>query len=330
MMVMVLMVLGGMNARGGEVKRPYYNDKSVPNGDDIIAIQKDLQKNLAHARAATVCIQMGLGSGSGVIVSEDGLVLTAAHVSSGVGKKLTIVMEDGTKHKAITLGLNSEQDAAMLKILDKGKYPFVKIEPGKTAEEASTKLGDWVFALGHSGGFDKARGSVVRLGRLTRIADHTIQSDCVLIGGDSGGPLFDMNGILIGIHSRVGKVSDVNMHVPMHVYHTYWKRMLNNEFIGNGPFAHRPVMGQAFIGIAVEKAENGLKITDVDEAAAAGRAGIKVGDILQTVNGKKITERKQLVELMKKRKEGDELILGILQNGKLKQFKITLTKRWSE
>jgi serine protease Do len=201
-----------------EAKRPYFNDKKVPDAKDLIAIQELLKKNVAKARAATVCIQLDQGgSGSGVIISEDGLILTAAHVSTGVNKELTVIMEDGKKLKARSLGLNSDNDAAMIQIIDKGKYPFASIEPAKEKDKASTKLGDWVFSIGHSGGFDLERGSGLRLGRLVRIAEYTIQSDCTLIGGDSGGPLFDINGILIGIHSRVGKVTEQNMHVPMHV-----------------------------------------------------------------------------------------------------------------
>lgn len=307
--------------------RPYYNDKKVPTAEDLMEIEKSLKANLAKVRAATVCIQMGQGSGSGVIISEDGLILTAAHVSTGVGKKMKIVMEDGTKYDVISLGLQSENDAAMMQIIPKGKYPFVEVESGKIAESASTKLGDWVFSLGHSGGYNKDRGSVVRLGRIVRIADTTIQSDCKLIGGDSGGPLFDMNGVLVGIHSRVGKVLDMNMHVPMHVYHTYWDEMKSSKFIGEGPFAKKPVLGSGFIGIGVEKGDKGLKVTDVDKDSSAGEKGIKIGDVLTSVDGKATTERKQLAEIMNTKAEGDTVELGILRDGKEQKIEVKLGKR---
>ena len=154
--------------------RSYVNDKKAPEGrKDLETIQKALANSLAKTRAATVCIEIQDGSGSGVIVSEDGLILTAAHVATGVKKKVTVIREDGTKLKAETLGLVAENDAAMIKITEKGKYPFVEIDRTST-----TRLGDWVFALGHSGGFDKERGLVTRLGRLVRIANATMQSDC--------------------------------------------------------------------------------------------------------------------------------------------------------
>jgi len=308
-------------------ERPYFNDKKVPDANDLTAIQELLQKSKGKARAATVCILLGQGSGSGVIVSEDGLILTAAHVSAGVNKEVTIIMEDGKKLKARTLGLHSSTDAAMIQITEKGSYPYVSIDPEKDPNYVSTRLGDWVFSLGHSGGFDKDRGSGLRLGRLVRIAENTIQSDCTLIGGDSGGPLFDMNGTLVGIHSRVGKVTEMNMHVPIHVFHTHWDAMKKGEFIGNGPFAKKPVKGSAFIGIAVEKVADGLKVTDVDEDSAAGKAGVKIGDILTMAEGKAINDKKQLIALMKDKAEGEDLSLTLLRKGKNIELKLNLGAR---
>ncbi|MEI8180941.1 cation diffusion facilitator family transporter, partial [Aestuariivirga sp.] len=118
---------------------------------------------------------------------------------------------------AVSLGVVADCDAAMIQITDKEKFPFVGIE-----RNDSTRLGDWVFSLGHSGGFDLERGSVVRLGRLVGIKENTFQSDCTLIGGDSGGPLFNLQGQLIGIHSRVGTNLPMNMHVPMSVFLKHW------------------------------------------------------------------------------------------------------------
>lgn len=310
-------------------ERPYFNDKKAPNAEDLSAIQKLLQKSTEKVRPATVCIQLSQGSGSGVIVSPDGLVLTAAHVSAGVNKELTVIMEDGKKYKARSQGLNSDNDAAMIQITDKGTFPYVNIEPAKDRDSASTKLGDWVFSLGHSGGFDKERGSGLRLGRLVRIAENTIQSDCTLIGGDSGGPLFDMNGTLIGIHSRVGAVTEINMHVPIHVFHTHWDAMKKGEFLGGGKFAQKPVKGSGFIGIAVEDTPKGLKIIDVDEESAAGKADIKTGDILTKVNDKEIKKKTDLITLMKDKSSGDDITLTIIKkdSGKTAELKLNLGAR---
>jgi serine protease Do len=305
-------------------ERPYINDKKAPeNRKDLDAIQAALAKALPNARAATVCIEMGEGSGTGVIVSADGLILTAAHVSSGVNKKATVVLEDGTKLKAETLGLVADTDAAMMRITEKGTWPFVEIDRSDSA-----RLGDWVFALGHSGGFDKNRGSVVRIGRLVRMANSTFQSDCILIGGDSGGPLFDLTGKLVGIHSRVGQQLQMNMHVPMSEYVKNWDGMMKSEFIGEGPFATKPVKGNGFLGLATDaRPGGGLVVTKVGNKSPAQEAGVKEGDVLWKLNGKALDKREQLQELLKEMSAGDEVSLEIERDGKKQTLTFNLGER---
>ncbi len=305
-------------------ERPYFNDKKAPeNRKDLEAIQSALTGALPKVREATVCIDIGDGSGSGVIVSADGLVMTAAHVSTGVGKAVTVIMEDGRKLKAETLGLVASTDAALVKITEKGPFPFVGID-----RENSTRLGDWVFSLGHSGGFDKDRGSVVRLGRLVRTANTTIQSDCSLIGGDSGGPLFDMEGRLIGIHSRVGQQLQVNMHVPVREFLDNWDRMLASEFIGEGPFAEKPRKGSGFLGLATEaNAGGGLTVTKVGRESPAEAAGIKEGDVLLKLNGTDLAQREQLQDLVKEMAAGDKVEIQAQRGGKPQTFKFNLGER---
>jgi serine protease Do len=305
-------------------ERPYVNDLKAPESrKDLEAIQNAVSSALPKVRAATVCIELKEGSGSGVIVSADGLVLTAAHVATGVKQKVTVILEDGTRLKAETLGLVADTDAAMIQITEKGTYPFVEIDRAET-----TRLGDWVFALGHSGGYDKERGSVLRLGRLVRIAGSTFQSDCMLIGGDSGGPLFDLSGKLVGIHSRVGQQVQVNMHVPMTEFVKNWDGMLKGEFIGEGPFAEKPKKGNGFLGLATEsKPSGGLKVTKVGSKSPAETAGIKEGDVLLKMNGVALKDREQMQELLKEMSAGNEVTLDTERGGKPKTFTLELGER---
>jgi serine protease Do len=318
--VVALLPLCGFAADG----RLYVNDKKAPDSrKDLEAIQSALQTALPKARAATVGIEIADGSGTGVIVSPDGLVLTAAHVATGVKKKVTVILEDGTKLKAETLGLVADKDAAMLKITEKGTYPFAEMD-----RDATTRLGDWVFALGHSGGFDKERGSVVRLGRLVRIAGSTFQSDCMLIGGDSGGPLFDLEGKLIAIHSRVGQQLQVNMHVPVSEFIANWDGLLAGEFIGEGPYAQKPVKGSGFLGLATESHEGGgLRVTKVGSKSPAEAAGVKEGDILRKLNDTVLVSRKQMQELLAAMAAGDEITLETERDGKSETLTLNLGAR---
>ncbi len=303
------------------------NSKKAPESPgDIKAIQSALLAAIPRAEAATVNIDLGEGSGSGVIVSAEGLVMTAAHVSTGVGKDVTVDMPDGTKLKAETLGLDAETDAALLQItgkLPEGKaFPFVEINRAD-----DTKLGDWVFSLGHSGGFDKERGAVSRIGRLVRVANTTIQTDGALIGGDSGGPLFDMEGRLIGIHSRVGAVIGQNMHVPVKVFTDNWDRMLKSEFIGEGPFAEKPKKGKGYLGIATKPAEGGIEVTKVGKKSPAEEAGIKEGDLLRTLNGEKLDSREKLQSILAELAAGDKLAFEITRDGKDEPVNLKLGAR---
>jgi serine protease Do len=319
-----LLLAFSLPCAASEHRRLYVNDKKAPESrKDLETIQKALMESLPKAREATVCIDLGEGSGSGVIVSPEGLVLTAAHVSTGVGKDVTVIMEDGRKLKAETLGLDASTDAAMVKILEEGPFPYAEVD-----RDEITRLGDWVFSLGHSGGFDEARGSVVRLGRLVRIAQNTIQSDCILIGGDSGGPLFDLSGRVIGIHSRVGQHKLVNMHVPAKVFFQNWDAMLRSEWIGEGQFASKPEKGRGFLGLATESApDGGLRVTRVGSESPAEEAGIEVDDVIVKLNDQEVNEREELQSLLKEMAPGDKLEIELLHKGEAKTINLRLGER---
>jgi serine protease Do len=289
----------------------------------LMAIQEALTKALPKARKATVCIDLGEGAGSGVIVSADGLILTAAHVTSGVGKELTVVMEDGRKVKAESLGLVASCDCAMVKLSEAGPWPFVEID-----REDTVKAGDWVFSLGHSGGFDKTRGSVVRIGRVVRMDDSTMQTDCTLIGGDSGGPLFDLTGTLVGIHSRVGLRLEENMHVPMREFVKNWDGLRKGEFIGEGPFAKKPEKGRGFLGFASQDRDGGgVDVTRVGRETPAEAAGIKQGDVLRKMDGAEIKSKEQFQKLLAEKAPGDKVQLEFERGGKPLKLEVKLGER---
>ena len=164
-----------------------------------------------------------LGHGSGVIVSEDGIVLTAAHVLGKPNSELIVVFSDGRRVPAIALGADRSRDAGMAKITEKGKYPFC--EMGKSG---TLKPGDWCLAMGHPGGVQEGRTPPLRLGRILFAGKGTSLHDCLasdatIISGDSGGPLFDLDGRVLGIHSSISMMFTQNNHVPIDVYQEVWK-----------------------------------------------------------------------------------------------------------
>lgn len=322
----VLIGIAGQTSSHAQ-ERFHFNDLKTPKSrQDLEAIQSALIQALPQARRATVCLEIGEGSGSGVIISPDGLILTAAHVATGSHKKLKVILEDGTKLNGITLGLNSETDAAMVRITDppkEGGWPHAPVD-----RDQQTRLGDWVFSLGHSGGFNADRGSVVRLGRVVRMAASTWQTDSTLIGGDSGGPLFDLHGRVIGIHSQVGKWIGENMSVPIPVFTEVWDRLLAGEFIGEGPFAKKPVKGSGFLGLASDSnPQGGLRVTKVGKETPAAVAGIREGDVLTKLNGTELKDRTHFQSLLKELAAGDEITLELLRAGNPQSLTLNLGER---
>lgn len=322
--VFLLCLTFGLSLLAQEPSRLAVNDKKAPSDEsDLRAISDAIKRVLPSVKGATVCLELGEGSGSGVIVSADGLILTAAHVSGGVGKKITAILADGRKVSCKSLGLSSETDSAMVQITDQGSYPFVDIDRADSA-----KLGDWVFSLGHSGGYDAARGVGVRIGRLVKIADTTLQSDCTLIGGDSGGPLFDLNGRLIGIHSRVGQNLQVNMHVPVRQFLRSWEEMKQSEFLGDGPFASKPSKGSGFLGLGTEEIpEGGLRVTQIGRESPAESAGIKVDDMLLKIDDLQISTKASMQDYLKNKAAGEMVRLVFLRDRKEREIVLRLAEK---
>ncbi len=175
-------------------------------------------------RAATVALVSPSepGSGSGVIVSPDGLVLTAAHCIEDFGSPNVLLLSDGRKVKTTALGKDRGRDSGMVKIIDPappGGWPYVPL--GETPEQ-----GTWVLAMGHPGGVVLGRPPPLRLGRIySKPEDEFICTDCTVVSGDSGGPLFDLEGHVVGINSNITVNIDANRHIPGSLYMKQWRQL---------------------------------------------------------------------------------------------------------
>ncbi len=194
------------------------------NLQQLKTLEQQIRDVAARAVPATVATQIGPSRGSGVIVNKDGLVLTAGHVVGKPGQDVTFTLHDGRTVKGKTLGMYSTADAGMMQITEPGEWPFV--EPGRSAD---LQPGSWCVAVGHPLGYRTGRPPVIRAGRVLRLGDMVVQSDCPLVGGDSGGPLFDLDGKVIGINSRIGGAMSMNFHVPIDIFHESWDRLAAGE-----------------------------------------------------------------------------------------------------
>jgi len=281
--------------------------------EDLRALQQQTREVIDKVIPTTVCLQVGGASGSGVIVSEDGIILTAGHVSGEPGRKIKVILHDGRRVDGVTLGRWSQIDSGMAQITTEGKWPYAEIGVSK-----DLKVGQWCISTGHPGGYKKDRPPVVRLGRIGFSSDNMVQSDCTLVGGDSGGPLFDMTGKVIGIHSRIGSPLTANIHVPADTYRDTWEQLVKSEKIGENP---------VWLGVTADDFAKNCKLAEISKNSPAEKAGLQPGDVIVRFAGKDVATYEDMRKLLLKQKPGDEITLQLKRGDETKELRITLGSR---
>lgn len=293
---------------------------------DLAALEAKVKSVAQQTLPATVALlSEDIGSsGSGVIVSADGLILTAAHVVQGA-KEMSVVFPDGEQVSGKVLGANYSKDIAMVQAQGKRSFPFVKL-----GESKPLQAGTWLVALGHSTGFDATRTPPVRFGRvISKGPGNFLTTDCTLIGGDSGGPLFDLDGKLVGIHSSIGTDRENNNHAGIDGFKDDWKPLLEGKSWGAltlNPFANpeMPVLG---IAMGMRPELKGVMVEGVVDGSPAAVAGLKVGDMIVALDDSKIHDGGELLQLLAKREAGDRVKLDVLRDDKSLSATATLMRR---
>lgn len=259
---------------------------------DLKVMQQRLQELSGAIMPTTVGVRLGQVRGSGVIVDEQGTVLTAAHVAQRPNIDCELVLFDGQVVKARTLGLNKNVDAGMIRITSPNPVDGTYRWTHAKLAEAPTKVGQWCLAAGHPGGYEVGRKPVLRLGRILESSENVLITDCTLVGGDSGGPLFNASGEVVGIHSRIGSMLASNLHVPAPAYSRSWERLVQAESWGHLP-------GQSpFLGVRGENGREDATIAEVFEGMPAAKAGIRVGDVIVRFAGKEVSDFTSLNKLV--------------------------------
>jgi serine protease Do len=293
---------------------------------DIIHLEakvKAVSQNVMPATVALLSSRTG-SSGSGVITTASGLILTAAHVVQGA-EEVEVVFPDGEQVRGKVLGANFSKDIAMVQIIDKGTWPHVEMGASKPLA-----AGDWVVALGHSAGFDAARTPPVRFGHVvSRGPGNFFTTNCTLIGGDSGGPVFDLEGKIVGINSSIGNSLLNNNHAGIDGLKEDWDRIQAGEMWGElqtNPFANpeMPVLG---IGMGMQRNIKGVPVQSVVPRSPAAASGLRVGDIIQSLDGSEIRDGGKLLQVLVKRQPGDRVKLGLLRDQKALDVEVVLARR---
>lgn len=276
---------------------------------DLKALERQVQ---AVAKKVTPCV-VGVSGGSGVVVSEDGLVLTVAHVGEREGRRVTVTFPDGRRVRGQTLGNDFGVDAGMVQLDGEGSWPHARLGTSDDLEQ-----GQWCVTLGYPVSFERGKPPVVRLGRVLRNRSGMIFADCKIMGGDSGGPLFDLQGRVIGIGSRCDDDILLNIHVPIDSYRKNWDRLVAGEdFNSLSPRL-------AFLGVAPGDDVDDDHVDMIVPGSAAEKAGIQPGDLIVKFGDKPIDRYDELPALVRKRKPGDKVAIVVRRGEETLTLDVTL------
>jgi len=283
---------------------------------DLKAMQAHVRSLTDQLMKCTVGVQVGPAQGSGVIISKDGYVLTAAHVAGKANKDVMFFLADGTKKKGKTLGLNRTLDAGLMKIDGAADLPFAEMGLSNQLND-----GQWCLATGHPGGYQDDRKPVLRLGRILLSTSDAITTDCTLVGGDSGGPLFDMQGKVIGINSRIATALSANMHVPVSTFKETWDRLTKAEEWGHYP-GQKPSLG-----VRGEEGATEAKLATVFPDSPAEQAGLKPGDIVLKFDEVTITDFASLAAEVQKCQPGAKVKVEIKRGDETKEIDLRVGRK---
>lgn len=255
------------------------------------------------------------GSGSGFIISPDGHIVTNYHVVEGADK-IQVTLTDGKKADAKVIGSHKEFDIAVIKI-DAHGLPVAHL-----GSSQGLRPGDWVVAIGNPYGFDHTvtAGIVSALGRQLPNGDGTvlatgdlIQTDAAINAGNSGGPLINIDGKVIGINTAIMPYAQgIGFAIAIDSI-----KDVVSDLVAYGKIM-RPWIGVWYQQLNEELAQqlklpdsNGVLITDVVAGSPAEKAGIRREDVIREVNGKKVTPEMSLAEEVRKMKIGDRLLMWV-------------------
>jgi serine protease Do len=267
------------------------------------------------------------GEGSGFIVSADGLVLTNNHVIDHA-TSIKAKFADGRVVKAKVLGADSTIDVALLQLDGAGPWPFVGLGSSKDAH-----VGDWVLAVGNPLGLGHTvtAGIVSAKGRsLGRDSyDDFIQTDAAINQGNSGGPLFNIDGQVIGINTAIIQgANTIGFAVPIDMVRATMSDLQLKGHVTRGYLGIQTQdldddIGKSF-GVA---ADSGVLVAQVYEGTPSADAGLQRGDVISSIDGEKIKTADALVRTVGGHKPGEKLVLGIIRDSKPMTLNVKLAER---
>lgn len=326
---------------------------------EMISLQEKTRKLSQDSIPKTVLIRSfftsgrdSQGAGSGAIISEDGYILTCSHVIGDETDRVEVVLSDKTILPAKKLGWNRKNDYCLLKV--EAPKPLPHFELGNSDTLSS---GDWVIAIGHPGGPSLDRIPSCSLGRVTqlharlpaqsyqRYYGNAIKSDAPIFSGNSGGPLINLEGQLIGINAAILLHNEDSFSIPINEIREVLPLLKEGEVLtGYGPGEYPsalkkrlPSARNGFLGVKTETIDEftkdileisgGAWVKEVLDGSAAHESGLQIGDIILQVDQHPIRDPYQLTSVVQAYKPFAPAMFTVMRKGKIMQLKVIIGKQ---
>ena len=291
--------------------------------DSVVAIQTE-----SKATGTFMQDYVTEGAGSGVIISEDGYIVTNHHVINGANK-VSVTLKNGKTYNAKYIGSDEQSDLAVIKI------EAEELSPATLGDSDKLSVGDSAVAIGNplgTLGGTVTTGIISALDRELTIEGETMtlmQTNAAINPGNSGGGLFDSNGNLVGIVNAKSSGEDIEglgFAIPVND-----AKVVIEELIQNGYVSSRAKLGVSMVDIADEMSalrygvgELGVYIAQVEKNSAASKADLKIGDRILSINGTEIKTSSDARKIIHEHKAGDQITITIERDNKQQDVLITL------
>lgn len=304
----------------------------------------DIRMILDRAQPSVVSITTGAessifgGAGSGVVISEDGLVLTNAHVVEVSGGTIRVRFHDGIVADATIVGASTKDDLALIRV-ERGD-----LTPATLGSSADLRVGDDVVAIGNAlalgdepsvtKGIVSAKNRSITDGEISLA--HLIQTDAAINPGNSGGPLVNADGEVVGINTAI---IDGAQSVGFSIAIDQVRRLLPELEAGGGDIdPDQAVLGIASVTVDEALSEDlrdrwnvtassGALVTEMDTDSAAAESGLQLGDVIVEIDGTPMRTNTDVSEAIRSHRKGDEVRIGVDRNGDRRSFDVILGPR---
>ncbi|MFI3322589.1 MAG: trypsin-like peptidase domain-containing protein [Rikenellaceae bacterium] len=302
--------------------------------------QQQRQQGRSYSEQESTPREQQQSGGSGVIVSEDGYIVTNNHVVEGADK-LYITLSDGKRHKARLIGTDPTTDIALIKV-DETSLPFITF-----GNSEKLRLGEWLVAVGNPYGLSSTvtAGIVSAKGRNLDVIPNEfriesfIQTDAAVNPGNSGGALVNTAGELVGINtvikSPTGSFTGYSFAVPSSIVKKVIVDLMEYGIVQRGMLGiqYQEINEQFIQNFAKELGvteEKGLYVAEIPEGSAAGDAGVEKGDVVIAYNDIEVGSSSALQEQIAKNRPGDKIKISVKRDGKVKHFDVVLRNKAGE